>query len=163
MSVAERPAPVPRAPARDFGVGALLASAGLIVSAAALGLNSIAVARIEGPDGTGLVALSTQVVVIAAFVAGIGLRTSVTFRVGAGQWVSAERGSWRSARFDCPRAGGSRTWIRGILAATHSAMSDFSPLMAASLLGALPFTLTWWILRRSRSPASASSSTRWSR
>ena len=49
-------------------MGALLASAGLIASFAALGLNSIAVARIEGPDGAGLVALSTQVVVIAAAV-----------------------------------------------------------------------------------------------
>ena len=38
-----------RAPARELGVGALLASAGLIVSFAALGLNSIAVSRIEGP------------------------------------------------------------------------------------------------------------------
>ena len=146
MSVAERPAPVPRAPARDFGVGALLASAGLIVSAAALGLNSIAVARIEGPDGTGLVALSTQVVVIAAFVAGIGLRTSVTFRVGAGQWSprSAVRGALRASI--ALGLGGAALGFGAYWLLRDSAMSDFSPLMAASLLGALPFTLTWWIL-----------------
>jgi O-antigen/teichoic acid export membrane protein len=146
VSVAERPAPVPRAPARDFGVGALLASAGLIVSAAALGLNSIAVARIEGPDGTGLVALSTQVVVIAAFVAGIGLRTSVTFRVGAGQWSprSAVRGALRASI--ALGLGGAALGFGAYWLLRDSAMSDFSPLMAASLLGALPFTLTWWIL-----------------
>ena len=88
-----------RAPARDLGVGALLASAGLIASFAALGLNSIAVSRIEGPDGAGLVALSTQVVVIATFVAGIGMRTSVAYRVSAGLWSprSAVHGALRAS------------------------------------------------------------------
>ena len=95
-----------RPPARELGVGALLASAGLIASFAALGLNSIAVSRIEGPDGAGLVALSTQVVVIATFVAGIGLRTSVAYRVSAGLWSprSAARRSPRgtSTSVICP-------------------------------------------------------------
>ncbi len=88
-----------RGPARELGVGALLASAGLIVSFAALGLNSIAVSRIEGPDGAGLVALSTQVVVIASLIAGIGMRTSVAYRVSAGLWSprSAAHGALRAS------------------------------------------------------------------
>lgn len=146
MTLAERPAPVPRAPARAFGVGAVLASAGLIASFAALGLNSIAVARIEGPDGAGLVALCTQVVVIAAFVAGIGMRTSVTYRVGAGLWSprSAARGALRASL-----ALGLVGAVLGFgvyLLLRHSAMSEFSPLMAASLMGALPLALAWWIV-----------------
>ena len=143
--IAERGELAPRAPARDLGVGALLASAGLIASFAALGLNSIAVSRIEGPDGAGLVALSTQVVVIATFVAGIGMRTSVAYRVSAGLW------SPRSAVHGALRA----STALGLVGATlgfgvylllrDSAMSEFSPAMAASLMGALPFALVWWI------------------
>jgi O-antigen/teichoic acid export membrane protein len=146
VSVAERSAAAPRAPARAFGVGALLASAGLVASFAALGLNSITVARIEGPDGAGLVALSTQVVVIAAFVAGVGMRTSVTYRVGARLW------SPRSAALGALRASlalglaGAALGFGVYLLLRDSAMSEFSPLMAASLMGALPFALAWWIV-----------------
>ena len=135
-----------RAPARDLGVGALLASAGLIASFAALGLNSIAVSRIEGPDGAGLVALSTQVVVIATFVAGIGMRTSVAYRVSAGLW------SPRSAVHGALRAStalglvGATLGFGAYLLLRDSAMSEFSPAMAASLMGALPFALVWWIV-----------------
>jgi O-antigen/teichoic acid export membrane protein len=124
----------------------MLASAGLVASFAALGLNSIAVARIQGPHATGLVALSAQVVLIATFVAGMGLRTSVTYRVGAGLW------SPRSALHGALRA----AIVLGLIGAVvgmgvyallrHSAMSDFSPAMAASLMAALPFALAWWIV-----------------
>jgi len=145
VTIAERREVAPRAPARDLGMGALLASAGLIASFAALGLNSIAVARIEGPDGAGLVALSTQVVVIATFVAGIGMRTSVAYRVSAGLW------SPRSAVHGALRAStalglvGAALGFGAYLLLRDSAMSAFSPLMAASLMGALPFALVWWI------------------
>ena len=124
----------------------MLASAGLVASFAALGLNSIAVARIEGPHATGLVALSTQVVLIATFVAGVGLRTSVTYRVGAGLW------SPRSALHGALRAAlglglvGAAVGMGVYALLRHSAMSDFSPAMAASLMVALPFALAWWIV-----------------
>ena len=126
MSVAEGPARAARVPARAFGVGAVLASAGLIASFGALGLNSIAVARIERPDRAGLVALCTQVVVIAAFIAGIGMRTSVTYRVGAGLWSprSAAQGALR-ASFALGLAGAALGF--GVyLLLRHSAMSEFS-------------------------------------
>src|SRR5512133_3265150 len=82
-------------PGREFGSSALLASAGLVVSFAALGLNSISISRIEGADGAGLIALSTQFIFLATFVAGAGLRTSVAYRVSAGLWSprSAVRGA----------------------------------------------------------------------
>ena len=143
-SIAQRREPA-RAPARDLGVGTLLASAGLIASFAALGLNSIAVSRIEGADGAGLVALSTQVVVIAVFVAGIGMRTSVAYQVGAGLW------SPRSAVLGALRASlalgltGAGLGFVAYLLLRHSAMSEFSPGMAASLMATLPFALVWWI------------------
>ncbi len=135
-----------RAPARDLGVGALLASAGLIASFAALGLNSIAVSRIEGPDGAGLVALSTQVVVIATFVAGIGMRTSVAYRVSAGLWSprSAVHGALRAST--ALGLAGATLGFGAYLLLRDSAMSEFSPAMAASLMGALPFALVWWIV-----------------
>src|SRR5215207_9035157 len=72
------------APGREFGSSAVLASLALAGSFAALGLNSISISRIEGADGAGLIALSTQFILLATFVAGAGLRTSVTYRVGAG-------------------------------------------------------------------------------
>lgn len=82
-------------PDREFGSSAFLASLALAGSFAALGLNSISISRIEGADGAGLIALSTQFIFLTTFVAGGGLRTSVTYRVGAGLWSprSAVRGS----------------------------------------------------------------------
>ena len=117
----------------------------MIVSFAALGLNSIAVSRIEGPDGAGLVALSTQVVVIATFVAGIGMRTSVAYRVSAGLWSprSAVHGALRAST--ALGLAGAALGFGAYLLLRDSAMSDFSPAMAASLMGALPFALVWWI------------------
>ena len=146
MTITERREPAPRAPARELGVGALLASAGLVASFAALGLNSITVSRIEGPDGAGLVALSTQVVVIATFIAGIGMRTSVAYRVSAGLWSprSAVHGALRASI--ALGLAGAALGFGAYLLLRDSAMSEFSPLMAASLMGALPFALVWWIV-----------------
>jgi O-antigen/teichoic acid export membrane protein len=134
------------APARDLGVGALLASAGLVGSFAALGLNTIAIARIQGPHATGLVALSQQVVLIATFVAGIGLRTSVAYQVGAGLWSprSAVRGALRAAVV--LGVVGAALGFGLYLLLRHSAMSAFTPEGAAMLMGALPFALAWWIV-----------------
>jgi O-antigen/teichoic acid export membrane protein len=137
---------VARQPNREFGSSAFLASLALVGSFAALGLNSILVSRIEGPDGAGLIALSTQFIVLATFVAGAGLRTSVTYRVGAGLWSphSAVRGALTAS-----------LWLGAVGAALGmgvyallrtSAMSDFSVPMAASLMAALPFALAWWIV-----------------
>ena len=145
VTVAEPREPAPRAPARDLGIGALLASAGLVASFAALGLNSITVSRIQGAEGAGLVALSTQVILIAVFVAGIGMRTSVAYQVGAGLW------SPRSAVLGALRASlglgllGAGLGFGVYLLLRHSAMSEFSPAMAATLMAALPFALAWWI------------------
>jgi O-antigen/teichoic acid export membrane protein len=124
----------------------MLASAGLVASFAALGVNSIAVARIEGPHATGLVALSAQVVLIATFIAGLGLRTSVTYRVGAGLYSprSALRGALRASL--ALGLIGAVLGMAGYALLRHSAMSDFSPGMAASLMAALPFALAWWIV-----------------
>ena len=131
---------------RDFGSGALLASLALIVTAGALGLNSIAVSRIEGADGAGVIALATQFIFLATFVAGAGLRTSVAHRVGAGLWSprSAVRGALvASLGFGLVGAG------LGMVAYAllrHGALSEFTPLMAGALMAALPFALAWWIL-----------------
>ena len=131
---------------RDFGSGALLASVALFISAGSLGLNSIAVSRIEGADGAGLIALSTQFILLATFVAGAGLRTSVAYRVSAGLWSprSAVRGALvASLGFGLVGAG------LGMVAYAllrHGALSEFTPTMAGSLMAALPFALAWWIL-----------------
>jgi O-antigen/teichoic acid export membrane protein len=129
-----------------MGVGALFASAGLIASFGVLGLNSIAVARIEGADGVGLVALSAQIVLVSAFLAGVGLRTSVAYRVSAGLWSprSAVRGAIKASVL--LGLGGAALGLVAYVLLRDSALSEFTPLMAACLLGALPFTLLWWIL-----------------
>ena len=96
-------------PGRQFSSSALLASLALAGSFAALGLNSISISRIEGADGAGLIALSTQFIFLATFVAGAGLRTSVTYRVGGSLW------SPRSA-------------VSGVLAASLAQRSAWSPM-----------------------------------
>ena len=135
----------PSQPGREFGSSALLASLALAGSFAALGLNSISVSRIEGADGAGLIALSTQFVFIATFVAGGGLRTSVTYRVGAGLW--SPRSAIRGALVAVVVLGviGAALGMGTYALLRHSAMEDFNLAMAASLMGALPFALAWWI------------------
>jgi O-antigen/teichoic acid export membrane protein len=131
---------------RDFGSGALLASLALIATAGALGLNSIAVSRIEGPDGAGVIALSTQFIFLATFVAGAGLRTSIAHRVGAGLWSprSAVRGAL-VASLGLGLIGAGLGMIAYALL-RHGALSEFTLVMAGALMAALPFALAWWIL-----------------
>jgi O-antigen/teichoic acid export membrane protein len=136
----------PSQPGRGFGSGAFLASLALAGSFAALGLNSISISRIEGADGAGLIALSTQFVFITTFVAGGGLRTSVTYRVGARLWSprSAIRGALIAAI--CLGILGAALGMGTYALLRNSALEDFNFAMAASLMGTLPFALAWWIL-----------------
>src|SRR5215207_4994857 len=133
-------------PGRGFGSSALLASLALAGSYAALGLNSISISRIEGADGAGLIALSTQFIFLATFVAGAGLRTSVTCRVGGGLWSgrSAVRGVLLASL--CLGAAGAALGMGVWALLQDSAMSDFSLGMALALMCALPFALAWWIV-----------------
>ena len=133
-------------PGREFGSSAFLASLALVGSFAALGLNSISISRIEGSDGAGLIALSTQFIFLATFVAGGGLRTSVTYRVGAGLWSprSAVKGALVAVL--CLGLIGAALGMGLYAALRHSAMRDFNLAMAISLMAALPFSLAWWIL-----------------
>jgi O-antigen/teichoic acid export membrane protein len=133
-------------PGRGFGSSAFLASVALAGSFVALGLNSISISRIEGPDGAGLIALSTQFIFLATFVAGGGLRTSVTYRVGAGLWSarSAVRGALVAALV--LGAAGAVVGMGLYALLEDSALKDFDVAMAASLMGALPFALVWWIV-----------------
>jgi O-antigen/teichoic acid export membrane protein len=131
---------------RDFGSGALLASLALIVTAGALGLNSIAVSRIEGPDGAGIIALATQFIFLATFVAGAGLRTSVAHRVGAGLW--SPRSAVCGALIAALGFGllGAALGMAAYALLRDGALSEFTLVMAGSLMAALPFALAWWIL-----------------
>jgi O-antigen/teichoic acid export membrane protein len=133
-------------PSREFGSGAFLASLALAGSFAALGLNSISVSRIEGADGAGLIALSTQFIFLATFVAGAGLRTSVTYRVGAGLWSpqSALRGALLAALWLGAAGAALGMGLWALLRDT--ALNDFSPGMALALMCALPLALAWWIV-----------------
>ncbi len=133
-------------PGREFGSSAFLASLALAGSFAALGLNSISISRIEGADGAGLIALSTQFIFLATFVAGGGLRTSVTYRVGAGLWSprSAVRGALVASLFLGVVGAALGMGLYALL--KDSALEDFDLAMAASLMGALPFALVWWIV-----------------
>jgi O-antigen/teichoic acid export membrane protein len=135
-----------RQPRREFGSGAVLASVALLSSFAALGLNSISISRIEGTDGAGVIALSTQFIFLTSFVAGAGLRTSVTYRVGAGLWspASAIRGGLIGSALLGSVGAGLGMVAYALL--RHSALSDFNLAMAASLMAALPFVLAWWVL-----------------
>jgi O-antigen/teichoic acid export membrane protein len=132
--------------ARELRVGALFASLSLGLSFAALGVASIAVSRIVGPDATGLLALSNQVVLIAVFVAGIGLRTSLAAMIGAGEW-SVRTAVQRTlpTAFVLGVAGGLLGLVLYELL-KDSALEGFSPPMAAALMACLPTALLWWIV-----------------
>ena len=106
-------------PGRQFSSSALLASLALAGSFAALGLNSISISRIEGASGAGLIALSTQFIFLATFVAGAGLRTSVTYRVGARLWSPRSAVSRGPDRLGLARARG-----RGLGLATYAVLRN---------------------------------------
>jgi O-antigen/teichoic acid export membrane protein len=131
---------------RALGVGAVLASLSLAASYAALGINSIAAARIVGPDATGLVALSNQIVLITVFVAGIGLRTSLAAMVGAGHW--SIRGAVRRVLPATLALGlvGGAAGLGLYFVLEDSALNGFSLSMAAVLMASLPAALLWWIV-----------------
>jgi O-antigen/teichoic acid export membrane protein len=133
-------------PAREFASGAAFASLALLASFGALGLNSISVSRIEGPSGAGLIALSTQFIMLATFIAGAGLRTSITYRVGAGLWSprSALRGALIASL--CLGVIGVALGMGVYALLRDSALSDFNLAMAGSLMAALPLALVWWIV-----------------
>src|SRR5829696_4820158 len=133
-------------PGREFHSGAVLASLALAASFAALGLNSISISRIEGASGAGLIALSTQFIFLATFVAGAGLRTSVTYRVGAGLWSphSAVGGALAASLGLGILGAGLGMGAYGLM--RGGALSEFSVVMAGSLMAALPFALAWWIV-----------------
>ncbi len=131
---------------RDLGSGAALASLALIISAGALGLNSVAISRIEGASGAGLIALATQFIFLATLVAGAGLRTSIAHRVGAGLW--SPRGAVRGGLVASAVLGllGAVVGMGAYALLRHSALNEFSVAMAVALMAALPFALAWWIL-----------------
>ncbi|MGH2956185.1 MAG: lipopolysaccharide biosynthesis protein [Solirubrobacterales bacterium] len=135
-----------REKARGLGVGAALATLSLVASYGALGIASIAVSRIVGPDATGLLALSNQVILITVFVAGIGLRTSLAAMIGAGEW-SVRTGVERvlPAALALGVAGGGVGLLLYELL-KDSALEGYSFPMAAALMASLPAGLLWWIL-----------------
>jgi O-antigen/teichoic acid export membrane protein len=124
----------------------MLASLALAASYLALGLNSIAISRIVGAEGTGLVALSNQMVLIAVFVAGIGLRTSVAALVGSGRW--SVRGAARGAITAAVGLGllGAAAGIALYFPLRDNALDGFTLPMIAALMAALPAALLWWIV-----------------
>jgi hypothetical protein len=133
------------APKREFG-GAIPASLALVGSFAALGLNSLAISRIEGPDGAGLIALAMQFIFLGTCVAGGGLRTSLTYRVGARSW--SPRSAIRGALIAAASLGavGAVVGMGLYELLRDNALSDFNLAMAGSLMAALPFALVWWIV-----------------
>jgi hypothetical protein len=135
-----------RQTARELGVGAVLASLSLGLSFAALGVASIGVSRIIGPDATGLLALSNQVILITIFVAGIGLRTSLAAMIGAGEW--SVRTGVRSALAAALLLGpaGALLGLAVYELLRDSALDGFSLPMALALMACLPTALLWWIV-----------------
>jgi O-antigen/teichoic acid export membrane protein len=124
----------------------MLASASLAISYVAIGVTSIASARIVGASATGVVALSNQIVLITVFAAGIGLRTSVAAMVGGGKW------SVRGAVHRVIPAALFLGIVGGVvgygvyLLLEDSALRGFSHPMAVALMISLPFALIWWIM-----------------
>jgi O-antigen/teichoic acid export membrane protein len=132
--------------ARGLGVGAMLASLSLVASYVALGVTSIAAARIVGAGATGVVALSNQIVLITLFVAGIGLRTSLAAMVGGGHW--SVRGAVAHVLPTALTLGviGGAAGLGLFSVLEDSALDGFTWPMAAALMASLPTALLWWIV-----------------
>jgi O-antigen/teichoic acid export membrane protein len=124
----------------------MLASLSLVASYVALGVTSIAAARIVGAGATGVVALSNQIVLITLFVAGIGLRTSLATMVGGSRW--SVRGAVAHVLPLAVGLGlvGGVAGLGLFSVLEDSALDGFTWPMAAALMASLPTALLWWIV-----------------
>jgi O-antigen/teichoic acid export membrane protein len=131
---------------RPLGTGAALASGSLALTFVLLGLNSIAVARIEGAEATGLLALSNQLVLVAIFLCGLGLRTGAASLVGAGQWSA--RAAVRSLLGASLGLGlaGAAVGVAAFGLERDGALSGFDSVGYLAVMASLPLALAWWTL-----------------
>ena len=131
---------------RPLGTGAALASGSLALTFVLLGLNSIAVARIEGPEATGLLALSTQLVLLAIVVCGLGLRTGAASLLGAGHW--SPRAAVRSLLGASLGLGlaGAAVGAGAFALGRDGALSGFDSAGYLAVMASLPLALAWWTL-----------------
>ena len=126
--------------------GASLNVAAQIVTIAAAGLTSVAIARLLGPSGTGTLALAVTLVTLATTLFSLGLRAGIIYRVSRGSWAAGD--AIRSAHLAALVLGIAGAVVGlGIYAlASDTVLDGVTPTMAVVTFAALPFALGWLFL-----------------
>jgi O-antigen/teichoic acid export membrane protein len=136
-------APTPLSPHRHLAFGTLLATGAQVAPLAASAVMSLAIARLYGPSGTGVVSLVVNLFDIALMIFTIGLSSGITYLVSRREWPL--RRAWRQTRRAAVGLGsaGAVCGIAFYALTRHTILKGVTPTLAIVSLASLPFALAW--------------------
>ena len=142
MSDAAQPAPGTGA-RRSVGAGATVATASQVVTALALGLTGLVVARVLGAGDTGRFNVVLSALVLLAIPSSLGVELGVSYRVSGRRWAPGEAlRQVQLAALGLGLAGAAVGLGLGALGA-DTAFAGIPLSTLALALAALPFLLSW--------------------
>ncbi len=135
--------PLSLPPQRHLAVGTLLATAAQVAPFAASAAMSLAIARLYGPSGTGVISLVMSLFDVVVQVFTIGLSTGITYLVSRGEWPLRQASQeTRRAALLLGGAGTACGLIFYVLT-RHTVLKGVTPVLAIVSLASLPFALSW--------------------
>jgi len=128
---------------RALGSGAVLAAVAQVITAGALGLTSIVVARLLGPDGTGAYGVVSSGITLLIMLGSLGLGAGITYSVSNGRWPPED--ALRQSQLLALALGLVAVAIGLVLAAQlQDSVLENVPLGTAAIaVAAVPFALSW--------------------
>jgi O-antigen/teichoic acid export membrane protein len=128
---------------RHLAGGALASASAQVAVFVAMGLTSIAIARLLGPAGNGALALVYTLYAVLVIGASIGLRSGFIYEVSTGAWSSHEAAAMSRLIAAALGLAGGALGI-GLYALTQeTVLSGLSWPMALMVGGAIPFGMAW--------------------
>jgi O-antigen/teichoic acid export membrane protein len=128
---------------RALGSGAMLASAAQVATALALGLTSVFVARLLGPDGTGAYGVVSSGLVLLITMGSLGLGVGITYSVSHGRWPAGD--ALRQSQLVALALGLVVSAVGfGLAVLLDDSVLEEVPLGTAAIaVAAVPFALSW--------------------
>lgn len=132
---------------RSLGFGIVLTSASSIAPVLAAAGVSLAIARLKGPSGTGVVALVMNYFDVVLMLSGLGLATGVTYFVSRREWPLQDVS--RDTVYAAVVLGfiGTVCGLGFYLVTRESVLKGVSPVLAVVSLGTLGFAISWGLSR----------------
>jgi O-antigen/teichoic acid export membrane protein len=128
---------------RALGSGAVLASAAQVTTAAAIGLTTVVVARLLGPDGTGAYGVVSSGLILLITMGSLGLGVGITYSVSHGRWPAGD--ALRQSQLAALTLGLAVAAVGfGLVALLADSVLREVPFGTAAIaVAAVPFALSW--------------------